>query len=237
MNNLSIDIDFPNSSGESVPSQDSDSKIETVVEGEENDEKLRAELNDFSGSSIEMIGNEETEEAREIGDQTLPSAPDIQEKSKSSTVASPGVHSTIMYDKLLYPDLKEIKQAPVTLISEKILSPNQIQPFSPLQREQLYSNNQIRLMDMFEDEFNDKELKNNLVENHMLYQLLKKYSKSRAKLKLNLLNLNQYKKKCNLQYKTIWRIEQKKAYGNGFCKCGSAVRGHHDYEYVTSNLF
>ena len=94
-------------------------------------------------------------------------------------------------------------------------------------------------MDMFEDEFNDKELKNNLVENHMLYQLLKKYSKSRAKLKLNLLNLNQYKKKCNLQYKKIWRIEHKKAYGNGFCKCGSAVRGHHDYEYVNlySNLY
>ena len=128
--------------------------------------------------------------------------------------------------------MEEIKKASVTLISEKILSPNQIQPLSPLQREQLYSNKQIRLMDMFQDEFNDKELKNNLIENHILYQLLKRYSKSRAKLKLNLLNLNQFKKKCNLQYKKIWRIEHKKSYGNGFCKCGSAVSGHHDYEYV-----
>lgn len=197
---------------------------------------MLAELSGLAVGSEEIqvsedIEEKESEEAKENGDLTMPSAPDIQEQqTTSSAVASPAVHSNLTYDKMLYPDLNEIKHAPVTLISEKILSPNQIQPFSPLQREQLYSNNQIRLMDMFEDEFNDKELKNNVVENHMLYQLLKKYSKSRAKLKLNLLNLNQIKKKCNLQYKKIWRIDNKKAYGTGFCKCGSAVRGTHDYE-------
>lgn len=118
-------------------------------------------------------------------------------------------------------------------ISEKILSPIAVKPFTPFQIEQLYSNNEIRLIELFENEFVQKELKDASLQEHPLYSLLKKFAKARSRLLQNANNTALLVKRLDDNYKKIWKIERKTASTHGFCPCGKAVRATHDYRFAT----
>ena len=161
-----------------------------------------------------------------------PSAPDHEEEEEIKVIQKevPSVHAKLQYDKMVYPDLQQITQA--VQISEKILSPVAVKAFTPLQNEQLYSNREIQLIEMFEQEFVAKELKDNSIQEHPLYTLLKKYGKSRTKFLVNLRNISQLTKTLDGNYKKIWRIEKRNVSGYGFCECGKAVSASHDFQHA-----
>lgn len=225
---MSLDIDFPQSSVESR---------EQITKAEQSEDP-QIELFDSPNSSNEAAEEEECDdnafaiEQESDRNEVFPSAPDIEfvtpETPKSAVPSS--VHTTFLCDQMLYPDLGELKKTPTVQIVEKILSPTAIKAFSPLQMEQLYTNNQLRLVEIFEGEFVEKELKDSLIQDHPLYTLLKKYSKSRAKYRLNQQYVNQVTKTCEDNYKNVWKIESRTVFGHGHCRCGTAVRGSHDFQ-------
>lgn len=159
----------------------------------------------------------------------------VEELPSAPVESLPVVQSIpkIVNNKPLYPDLQSLESATAQFqISEKLLSPTVVKPFSPLQIEQLYSNNEIRLVEMFEDEFVDKELKDASLQDHLLYVLLKKFSKSRSRLLQNSNNISIVMKRLDDNYKKIWKIEKKTASSHGFCPCGKAVKASHDYKFA-----
>lgn len=233
---MSLDIDFPLSSVESAQQVDFKELEELVAESTQNEKAHNdsngsydiVQMEDVGCDVIEPVQEEEEEEECE------PSAPDVEEAAASAPRESvPSVHTAFMYDKTLYPDLKEIvAQAPAMQITEKILSPVAIQPFTPLQMEQLYSNREVQLIEMFEGEFVEKELRDSSIQDHPLYALLNKYAKSRAKLLINQRNITHIAKKLENNYKQVWRVERRSVNAHGFCECGKAVRGSHEYNYA-----
>lgn len=233
MKNLSLDIDFPQSSVESTKhidlkkleeQVDSDTEPCDELPSSRNDEDCDLEEEDEEGKEIEP-----TEDA-----ECVPSAPNFEEEVKkdAKNPVVPSVHTKLVYDKTLYPDLKEIGQSSSLQITEKILSPTAVKPFTPLQIEQLYSNREVQLIEMFEGEFVQKELKDDSIQEHPLYALLKRYGKSRVKFLVNLKNIAHLSKTLDENYKKIWRVEKRTASGHGFCECGKAVRGSHDFQHA-----
>lgn len=224
---MSLDIDFPQSSVESFKEVDL-KEIEALADKNVN----------TLHSTNEDCESEETEEEEPTEVECFPSAPNFDEEevekpvSKELPVVLP-IHSKLLYDKTLYPDLKEVKTATTAMqISQKILSPMTVKPFNSLQFEQLYSNREIQLIEIFEGDFIEKELKDSSIQEHPLYTLLKRYGKSRAKYLVNLRNIAHLTKTLDGNYKKIWKIEKRSVSGHGFCECGKAVRGSHDFQHA-----
>lgn len=227
MSNLKLDIDFPASSVDSV-------KDDTLKELEElmGEDELSLEVSNMSN---EVSASEDLELEKETAEEHVPTAPAIEEGLQPRAAREvPSVHSKILYDITLYPDLNEITELSVQ-ITEKILSPVAVKPFTPLQIEQLYSNREVQLIEMFESEFVEKELKDCSIQEHPLYALLKKFGKSRAKHLVNLRSIAHLSKYLDDNYKKIWRIENRTVSGHGFCECGKAVRGSHDFKHAVFN--
>lgn len=232
MHNLSLDIDFPHSSVESAREVDL-KELQALVEAD------KAQNDETGASSVIVQGCDETEDVETVDEaeeiEYEPSAPDVEEAAVPvSKEPVPSVHTTLMYDKTLYPDLQELASQSVQ-ITEKILSPVAVKPFTPLQIEQLYSNREMQLIEMFEGEFVDKELKDSSIQDHPLYTLLKKYAKSRAKFLINQRNIAHLAKKLDINYKKIWQVERRSVSAPGFCECGKAVRGSHDFNFAVFN--
>ena len=244
MQNLSLDIDFPQSSVESVRHIDL-KELQELVDTSGRDHQRENEGNCSSETEVE----EEIEDD-EICVEAEPTAADIEEDVSEKIVATPSAPSlvqeraieiqpihtkTALYDKTLYPDLAELSQTSAVQISEKILSPATVKPFSPLQMEQLYANNEVQLIEMFELEFVEKELKDSSIQDHPLYVLLKKYGKSRAKFLINVRNIAHITKKLDESYNQVWKIERRTVSGHSFCECGRSVRGTHDFNHAVFN--
>lgn len=232
MRDLSLDIDFPHSSVESAREVDL-KELQALVEAN------KAQSDETSASGEIVQGCDKTEDVETVDEaeeiECEPSAPDVEEAIVPvSKEPVPSVHTTLMYDKTLYPDLKELASQSVQ-ITEKILSPVAVKPFTPLQIEQLYSNREMQLIEMFEGEFVDKELKDSSIQDHPLYALLKKYAKSRAKFLINQRNIAHLAKKLDINYKKIWQVERRTVSASGFCECGKAVRGTHDFNFAVFN--
>lgn len=232
MHNFSLDIDFPHSSVESAREVDL-KELQALVEAD------KAQNDETGASSVIVQGCDETEDVETVDEaeeiEYEPSAPDVEEAAVPvSKEPVPSVHTTLMYDKTLYPDLQELASQSVQ-ITEKILSPVAVKPFTPLQIEQLYSNREMQLIEMFEGEFVDKELKDSSIQDHPLYALLKKYAKSRAKFLINQRNIAHLAKKLDINYKKIWQVERRSVSAPGFCECGKAVRGSHDFNFAVFN--
>lgn len=235
-----IDIDFPQSSVETERT-DTD-KEENKDAAEKNDAHIEksSDQENFECDSKEDEKEEEKKPSapcvgsEEHTNDIEPSAPDIKLNLIREDVQS--IHSkAFLYDKTLYPTLLEVEQSVAVQITEKILSPVAIKPFTPLQIEQLYSNQEMQLIEMFEGEFIQKELKDFSIQDHPLYALLKKYGKSRAKYLINSRNTAHVSKKLDENYNKIWRIEKRTVSGHGFCECGRAVRGSHDFYHAVFN--
>lgn len=230
LQNLSLDIDFPQSSVESVKHIDLKKLEQQVVSDVESSDELPSNDEDCDAKEEEATEIEETQDV-----ECVPSAPNFEENDKQVSkepVAVASVHTKFVYDKTLYPDLNELAPSPSSQITEKILSPVTVKPFTPLQFEQLYSNREIQLVEMFEGEFVQKELKDDAIQDHPLYALLKRYGKSRVKYLVNLRNIAHLSKTLEENYKKIWRVEKRTASGHGFCECGKAVRGTHNYQHA-----
>lgn len=231
LHELSLDIDFPHSSVESARGIDL-AELQALVDANKVEKN---EIEEVESDAFQSIEQQEEEKVCDKEVVEIPSAPDIQEETVASVSREsvPSVHTNLLYDKTMYPDLNELAtQAQAVQITEKILSPVSVKPFTPLQIEQLYSNREIQLMEMFEGEFVDKELKDSSIGDHPLYVLLKKYAKSRAKFLINQRNISQFVKKLDNNYKKIWRIEKRTISNHGFCECGKAVRGSHDFYHA-----
>lgn len=241
-----LSIDFP--SIESVNETDLDDLKELQKLCDETTEEAASDVKIIEGCDNEIMNKEEeltencnngeinVKEAEEISSQieTIPSAP-----AESITDPIQRIHSINLHDtsKTLYPDLQNLQSiAAMTSsqqISEKVLSPIGVKPFTPLQIEQLYSNNEIRLIQLFEHEFIQKELKDASLQEHPLYVLLKKLAKARSRLLHNSNDTALRMKKLDEVYKKIWRIDRKTVSAHGFCPCGKAVRATHDYRFAT----
>lgn len=229
LRDLSLDIDFPQSSVDSTRDVDL-SELQALAELSHNDVPCSSDDAIVENEGCEV--NQKEEEEVEF----VPSAPDIEEEAPQVVMkVVPTVHATLQYDKTIYPDLKVLVLPPATQITEKLLSPITVKPFTPLQIEQLYSNREVQLVEMFEGEFVEKELKDSSIQDHPLYTLLKKYAKSRAKYLINLKSVAHLSKKLELNYKNIWKIERRSVSGHGYCSCGKAVKGTHDYKHAVFN--
>lgn len=161
-----------------------------------------------------------------------PSAPNFEAEEEESAKPVPKIHSKLAFDKTIYPNLQELAPSAGMQISEKIMSPLTVKPFTQLQMEQLYANCEIQLIEMFETEFVEKELRDNSIQEHPLYALLKKYGKSRSKYLVNLRNIAHLTKNLDSSYKKIWRIEKRNVASQGTCDCGKAVRASHSFEHA-----
>jgi ectopic P granules protein 5 len=238
---LSLDIDFPQSSVESIRHIDL-KELQELVEANAKesqtspDDTVQKENNETESNETEVESTPQKIESEPSApsfeeNESLPSAPDVKTEEARTDVQS--IHSkAFLYEKSLYPDLNEVVQAPSSQITEKILSPVAIKPFTPMQIEQLYSNKEIQLVEMFEGEFVAKELKDTSIQDHPLYTLLKKYGKSRAKFLINSRSIAHLSKKLDENYNKIWRIEKRTVSGHGFCECGKSVRGCHDFYHA-----
>lgn len=129
----------------------------------------------------------------------------------------------------LYPDLKLVEQ-PAN--HEKILSPMAMKPFTKAELECLYSNHQIKHVEIFEEEFNQRELKDSSLQEHFLYVLLKRYTKARSRFLKNSNDAENVMRKLEDNYKNIWKVQSKVASAHGFCACGRVLRATHTYNYA-----
>lgn len=228
LQNLSLDIDFPQSSVDSVQHINL-KELEELANEDDTQGELSA-VDDDEDSNEEAHMSNEQEEA--------PSAPNFEEEEvklvAKETISVPAIHSNLKhnYDKMMYPSLSEVSQLPTVRIAENLEAVATMEPFSPLQIEQLYSNREVQLIEMFENEFVNKELKDSSAQDHPLYMLLKKYGKSRAKFLINVNNIDRLTKALDGNYKKIWKIERRTVSGHGTCDCGKAVRATHDFNYA-----
>lgn len=242
-NDLSlIDIDFPSASYENNSGHEQSFE---VVKTEE--ERISEEIQDIldksqTESQIKENGGKEEaiQEATAVSNGedlkeefVEPSAPVIDlEPSTSSTAAVQHIHFSP--EKVSYPDLESVRNLTeqLTSVPKTIqLEETKLKPFTETQMQQLYSNAQLKEIEKFEIEFITKELKENQKQtDHILYQLLRKYARSRTNLKTNLCSINTLKRDCNNNYKKIWSIERKFVYRSGSCDKGHSVKVMHKFE-------
>lgn len=242
-NDLSlIDIDFPSASYENNSGHEQSFE---VVKTEE--ERISEEIQDILDKSQNESQNKENggkEEAiqeatavsngEDLKEEFVePSAPVIDlEPSTSSTAAVQHIHFSP--EKVSYPDLESVRNLTeqLTSVPKTIqLEDTKLKPFTETQMQQLYSNAQLKEIEKFEIEFITKELKENQKQtDHILYQLLRKYARSRTNLKTNLCSINTLKRDCNNNYKKIWSIERKFVYRSGSCDKGHSVKVMHKFE-------
>lgn len=193
-------------------------------------ETLEAETENNHDTNTTLLLNQETEIEKEEeicdkSDSVQPSAP-LENVPKSNIFSFP-----IVTNENLYPDLKLVQQTSA-VINEKILSPVEMKPFSLEQLETIYHNNEIKQVEIFEGEFNERELKDASLQDHYLYVLLKKYSRSRIRFLKNTNDAESAMKKLEQNYKAIWKIESKVASAHGFCACGRVLRATHNYDFA-----
>lgn len=239
MQNLSLDIEYPASSIDSCREVDF-STLKNLIEADKNEAS--------TSSSTKIEGCEEIaietgaveiesskEEIFEMESQE-PTAPNFGEEETAAPCVEPAVpqvHTApSVYGKILYPDLKELTTATTANITEKILSPVAVKPYSTFEMEQLYSNPQLQWVEMFETEFVEKELRDNSIQDHPLYALLKKFAQARSKYLVNEKNITRMIKTLDENYEQVWKIEKRTANGHGTCECGKIVLATHPYNHA-----
>lgn len=225
-NNLSID--FPSIESVEDTGLDDLSELQRICDEQMANEVDCDEISDDKeicdeDNSIKLV--EEVENIVQI--EEIPSAP-------IESIAE--VRPTVFENKPLYPDLQNIQSTSTQLhMSEKLLSPVVVKPFTALQIEQLYSNQEVKLVEHFENEFVERELKDSSLQEHPLYLLLKKFAKARSRLLQNSNNMSAIMKRLEGNYKNVWKVERKGVSTHGFCSCGKAVRASHDYNFAVFN--
>ncbi|KAG5670431.1 hypothetical protein PVAND_000696 [Polypedilum vanderplanki] len=219
----SINEELMSSSIESLDNIDDLSELRKLCE--ENELKnavsinVEAEIVEVS-DLVEENNEKEKEEAIDLQVPT-PSAPITQTKTIEK------IHTA---SKFIYPDLSEFNQEEQSCeIVEKKIAALTMQPFAVEIMEQFYSNEEIRHIEIFENEFVDNELKDSNVD-HYLYALLKKFSSARSDLLCNIKEIEGMMQRLEHHYEAIWKIENRIALSSGFCSCGKAVGSTHSYK-------
>lgn len=149
-----------------------------------------------------------------------PSAPAIEDLD-TSEVEQP-------LAKLLYPNLKSI-EAMAQITSSPTKHRLILQPFTNEQLKELYNNPEMLAAEAFESDFINTEL-NNTHTNHSLFELIKKYSRSRYNLKVNMLDLHGYIKCSQESAEKVWIIENRTHSYDGVCADGERVWKNERYE-------
>lgn len=162
----------------------------------------------------------------------IPSAPvidDIEEEPSSSTAATAPAQ-LLHRANVLYPKLADMTINPTVSSKERIT----LQPFTNEQLKELYHNPELHMADAFENDFINTEL-NNTHKDHPLHELLKKYSRSRYNLKVNMLDLHAYIKCFQENAQKVWIIENRITSYEGICADGERARKNEVYEYALLN--
>lgn len=162
----------------------------------------------------------------------VPSAPLIDDIEDESSSSAPPMH----HINLLYPKLTDMKSGH-DIIANAISSSNEritLQPFTNEQLKELYHNPELYMADAFEIDFINTEL-NNTHKDHPLHDLLKKYSRSRYNLKVNMLDLHAYIKCFQENSQKVWIIENRITSYEGVCADGERIRKNELYEYAVLN--
>lgn len=242
-----IDIDFPSTStsedyilqeqsiepDEKVEVQNRGDESEILIEPDKDNEIIETTIIDETTITDETTINDRTAITDEttITDETavtsVPSAPAIEIPQLFSNAID-------SIPKLsFYPDLEKMheveKNTKITYMAEQIL----LKPFTKLQLQELYNNVELKLSHQFEKEFIDTELSETFRGyNHILYNLLIKYSKTRHALRVNLVEINTYKRECEENYNNLWKMVKDRTSCTKQCADGISVTSKQEYEYA-----
>jgi hypothetical protein len=227
-NDLSfVDIDFPSGSLESAGVLEKN--VETSVLEQELKAREESETKEVAtDQKVEEQVPASIEDTKKPEMKAQPSAPLIDLPGPSTITINP-----IIQEKIVYPDLENLKILNDQLNVPKLATKEKetLKPFTETQMQQLYSNNQLKLIESFENEFISRELRENQKQvDHALYRLLKRYAVSRADLKVNLSTLNKLKKDCGDFCKNVWSLEKKVVYTSGRCSKEHSVGVSCQYE-------
>lgn len=134
---------------------------------------------------------------------------------------------------VVYPNLESMKNIEaIATRPESLRTPNEriiLKPFTQIQLNEFYTNANLPLAQSFEQEFIDNELSSNY-KDHILYDLLMKYSKSRYNLRINLMDLQNFKKYYQENCDDIWTIEKRTINYSGTCQDNVCVNAKEIYE-------
>lgn len=134
---------------------------------------------------------------------------------------------------IAYPNLESMQNIEAIATRPKaIRTPNDriiLKPFTHHQLKEFYANEHLKAAQTFECEFIGAELGSNY-KDHILYELLAKYSKSRYNLKVNLMDLENFKQSFQQHRDTVWLIENRTVQYSGICKDGVCVNKSENYE-------
>lgn len=122
----------------------------------------------------------------------------------------------------IYPILSEVSSTIEQREENSVL----IQPFTKIQLNQFYLNDEISFIELFENEFVENEAKSTKIHEHKLYVLLKKFACSRAQMIENLNKLKAIDEKLDESIEKNWKIEKRTVTKHEFCGCGKAIKGN-----------
>ncbi|XP_034176460.2 ectopic P-granules autophagy protein 5 isoform X1 [Osmia lignaria lignaria] len=109
-------------------------------------------------------------------------------------------------------------------------------PFTDIQLESLYKNDELASIDMFISEFTETQLISSTVkQQHKLYELLMNYLRARNHLIINSHELEALKKSCREIQKQLWQLDKAYITESGECQDGNPVVATHEYSIARFN--
>lgn len=193
-----------------------DSEIEETVHKVQNQIFDETQIDIQTNRQVEIL----SENSTKIEIPEVPSAP---EESMSSV-------PVISYPKLI--DMKTFQaelSAPIEI--ETSHASVQCKPFNREQLKELYCNPEIPMAELFENQFINAELQSNH-RDHMLYDLLVKYSKSRYNLMINNVDMENINKTIPDDTTKFWKIESRNLRYSGKCMDGTVVNKNEFYNFA-----
>lgn len=221
ISNLSASVDISdellNAAIDTSETFEKDVLTEAVPETSNNTIFLNEQRFELATEYAEAVENNETNHCLEVDGDHKPSEP--MEKVESNGIK---VNSNI------YPQL----QIDVKPIEEPVFTPS-IKAYTEQQLSSLYRNEELQLLKQFTDQFIEAELRGATAKQHLLYDLLTNYLKSRSKIIGINLEIEQLRKEYGEKHSLLWNLESSVISGRGECQDGTTVMATHTYTRAT----
>lgn len=229
---------------------DDDIDDEIVSESSDADEFITTELGVPIGEMIE----ENNAEAREFGEFAENAIIVLEEDANiEQTVFIENIHEenflpsapcfesttnvTKKFEIISYPDLNKMKileQENIPKIIPKVLE-IQLEPFKEDELKQFYENPELKLAENFQDEFIRAELNSNVLQTHILYDLLTKYSKYRSCIKTIDFDLANCIRNCESRQNASWEFKENTITRKSKCGDGEMLQTYQIYKIAELN--
>ncbi|KAJ8949814.1 hypothetical protein NQ318_000512 [Aromia moschata] len=112
---------------------------------------------------------------------------------------------------------------------QKAVTQNIIRPYTESQLSALYNNDELGMLEAFNLQYIEAELKGLAIKQHPLYELLMNYLRVCEKITANTLELEQIRKEYKVLQNELWTIETATVAGRGECQDGIMVSASHSY--------